>query len=57
MEQQSHSLKEIDKFSGVVVGVSDLLLTSLAKMTVRIGKTVGQVVSDSKVCHHLPHRM
>ena len=42
---------------GVVVGVSELLLTALAKMTVQVGKTVGQVVSDSKVCHHLPHCM
>ena len=40
---------------GVVVGVSELLLISLAKMTVQVGKTVGQVVSDSKVCHNLPH--
>lgn len=34
---------------GVVVGVSELLLTSLAKMTVQVGKTVGQAVSDSMV--------
>jgi len=34
---------------GVVVNVSELLLMSLAKMTVQVGKTIGQAVGDSKV--------
>ena len=38
---------------GVVVGVSELLLMSLAKMTVQVGKAVGQAVGDAKVCHYL----
>ena len=42
-------------YTGVVVGVSELLLTSLAKMTVQVGKTVGQVVGDSKVCYCIPY--
>ena len=36
---------------GVVVNVSELLLMSLAKMTVQVGKTIGQAVGDSKVRH------
>jgi len=34
---------------GVVVNVTELLLMSLAKMTVQVGKTIGQAVGDSKV--------
>ena len=42
---------------GVVVGVSELLLMSLAKMTVKVGKAVGQAVGDAKVCYYLHYCM
>ena len=42
---------------GVVVGVSELLLMSLAKMTVQVGKAVGQAVGDTKVCYCLCYCM
>ncbi|XP_065896527.1 spartin-like [Dysidea avara] len=38
-----------DHVTGVVVNVSELLLMSLAKMTVQVGKTIGQAVGDSKM--------
>ena len=34
---------------GVVVGVSDFLMTTLAKGTVAVGKKVGTVISESDV--------
>ena len=36
------------KASHCVVGVSDFLMTSLAKLTVRVGKGVKEVVEDSE---------
>ena len=35
--------------AGAVVGVSDFLMTALAKGTVVVGKKVGAVVADSEV--------
>ena len=37
------------KATGYVVGVSDFLMTSLAKLTVKVGKGVKDVVAESEV--------
>ena len=41
------------KATGYVVGVSEFLMTSLAKLTVKVGKGVKDVVAESEVnvCH------
>ena len=36
-------------FAGVVVGVSDFLMTTLAKGTVMVGKKIGTAISESDV--------
>lgn len=38
-------------FPGYVVSVSDFLMTSLAKLTVKVGKGVKDAVAESEVRH------